>query len=52
MQEVGVVFIILIALFVVAFSLRRQRKRAAAIDLEDTSWLRREPPVVARRLDH
>ena len=45
MQEVGVVFIILIALFVVAFSLRRQRKRAAAIDLEDTSWLRREPPV-------
>ena len=42
MQEVGVLFIILIALVVVAFSLRRQRKRAAAIDLEDTSWLRRE----------
>ena len=45
MQEVGVLLIVLVALVVVAISLRRQRKRAAAIDLEDTSWLRREEPV-------
>lgn len=45
MQEVGVVLIVLVALMVVIFSLRRQRKRAAAVDLEDTSWLRRDQPV-------
>jgi hypothetical protein len=41
---VGVAFIALVVLGVVVISLRRQRKRAAALDLEDTSWLRRSPP--------
>ena len=40
---VGVAFIALVVLGVVVISLRRQRKRAAALDLEDTSWLRRSP---------
>jgi len=36
-------FIALIVIGVVVVSLRRQRKRAASLDLEDTSWLRRAP---------
>lgn len=40
---VGIAFIALVVLGVVVISLRRQRKRAASIDLEDTSWLRRAP---------
>ena len=42
---VGLAFIALVVLGVVVVSLRRQRKRAAAVDLEDTSWLRRVPVV-------
>jgi hypothetical protein len=50
---IGVAFIALVVLGVVVISLRRQRKRAAAVDLEDTSWLRRapvEPDPIAKRL--
>jgi hypothetical protein len=43
MEGVGVAIIALVVLGVVVVSLRRQRKRAAAVDLEDTSWLRRAP---------
>lgn len=39
----GIAFIALVVIAVVVVSLRRQRKRAAAVDLEDTSWLRRAP---------
>ncbi|HLF61111.1 MAG TPA: hypothetical protein VI980_08040 [Acidimicrobiia bacterium] len=49
---IGVAFIALVVLGVVVVSLRRQRKRAASIDLEDTSWLRREavePDPITRR---
>lgn len=37
---IGLVIVALIVLAVVATSLRRQRKRAAGLDLEDKSWLR------------
>ncbi|HET7847283.1 MAG TPA: hypothetical protein VFL72_07290 [Acidimicrobiia bacterium] len=50
---IGVAFIGLVVLGVVVIILRRQRKRAAAVDLEDTSWLRRapvEPDPIAKRL--
>lgn len=50
MEGIGVAFIAILALAVVAVSLARQRKRAAAVDLEDTSWLRPqvvEEPTVA-----
>ena len=50
---IGVAFIAFIVLGVVVISLRRQRKRAAAVDLEDTSWLRRapvEPEPITKRL--
>lgn len=40
MEGVLVAFIALVALLVVALALSRQRKRAAEMDLEDTSWLR------------
>ncbi|MGH8913519.1 MAG: hypothetical protein ACRDZM_03290, partial [Acidimicrobiia bacterium] len=40
---VGLVFVALIVLAVIAIALRRQRKRAASIDLEDKSWLRANP---------
>jgi hypothetical protein len=40
MEGVGLAFIALAVLVVVATSLRRQRKRAASIDLDDKSWLR------------
>jgi hypothetical protein len=53
MEGVGVAIIAFVVLGVVVVSLRRQRKRAAAIDLEDTSWLRRapvEPDPIAKRL--
>ncbi|MGH8913301.1 MAG: hypothetical protein ACRDZM_02150, partial [Acidimicrobiia bacterium] len=44
MEGVGLVFVALIVLAVIATALRRQRKRAASIDLEDKSWLRASPP--------
>ena len=50
---IGIAFIAFIVLGVVVVSLRRQRKRAAAVDLEDTSWLRRapvEPEPITKRL--
>jgi hypothetical protein len=42
MEGVGLAFVALIVLVVIAVSLRRQRRRAASIDLEDKSWLRAE----------
>ncbi|MEX1126373.1 MAG: hypothetical protein WD895_00835 [Acidimicrobiia bacterium] len=52
MEGVGLAFIAFVVLVVVVVSLRRQRKRAAAVDLEDTSWLRPtpvEPDPISRR---
>jgi len=43
---IGLVIVALIVLAVIATSLRRQRKRAASIDLDDKSWLRASAPVV------
>ena len=37
---IGLVVVALIILAVIATSLRRQRRRAASVDLEDKSWLR------------
>jgi hypothetical protein len=53
MEGVGAAIIAIVVLAVVVVSLRRQRKRAAAVDLEDTSWLRRapnEPEPLSKRL--
>jgi len=44
MEGVGLAFVALIVLAVIATSLRRQRKRAAGLDLDDKSWLRATPP--------
>jgi hypothetical protein len=40
LEGFGVALIALAALAAIAVALSRQRKRAAAVDLEDTSWLR------------
>lgn len=45
MEGVGVAILALIVLAVIATSLRRQRKRAASVDLDDTSWLRASAPA-------
>ena len=45
MEGVGLAFIVVIVLFVIGFSLYRQRQRAANIDLEDKSWLRTAPAL-------
>jgi hypothetical protein len=44
METAGLVFVALVVLAVIAVSLRRQRKRAAEIDLDDKSWLRARSP--------
>lgn len=44
METAGLVFVALVVLAVIAMSLRRQRKRAAEIDLDDKSWLRAGSP--------
>jgi hypothetical protein len=44
MEAAGLVFVALVVLAVIAVSLRRQRKRAAEIDLDDKSWLRARSP--------
>ena len=46
MEGVAVTIIALVVLAVIAASLRRQRKRAAAMDLDDKSWLRATPVEV------
>ncbi|MGH8872773.1 MAG: hypothetical protein ACRDWS_12430 [Acidimicrobiia bacterium] len=46
MEGVGLAIVALIVLAVIATSLRRQRKRAAAVDLDDKSWLRTSLPEV------
>ena len=46
MEGVGFGIVALIVLAVVATSLRRQRKRAAGVDLDDKSWLRASTPEV------
>ncbi|HEY4606512.1 MAG TPA: hypothetical protein VIH55_02600 [Acidimicrobiia bacterium] len=43
MEGVGLALVALIVLAVIATSLRRQRKRAAGVDLDDKSWLRAAP---------
>lgn len=43
MESVVLAFAVVIALVVIATSLRRQRKRAASVDLDDKSWLRVKP---------
>jgi hypothetical protein len=42
--EIGWTLIILAAVLILVDSLRRQRKRAADVDLEDRSWLRAQIP--------
>ena len=44
METAGLVIVALVVLAVIAVSLRRQRKRAAEIDLDDKSWLRAGSP--------
>jgi hypothetical protein len=44
MEGVGLAFVALVVLLAVATSLRRQRKRAAEVDLSDKSWLRASSP--------
>jgi hypothetical protein len=51
-EGIGLGFIVVVALVVIAVALFRQRKRAKEIDLEDKSWLRHEseePEAIARR---
>jgi hypothetical protein len=43
MEGVGLALFALVVVGVLAVALRRQRKRAASIDLEDKSWLRATP---------
>jgi hypothetical protein len=43
MEGVGLALFALVVVAVLAVALRRQRKRAASIDLEDKSWLRATP---------
>jgi hypothetical protein len=45
MESVGLAIVALIVLAVIATGLRRQRKRAAEMDLDDKSWLRASSPV-------
>jgi len=45
MESVGLTIVALIVLAVIATGLRRQRKRAAEVDLEDKSWLRASSPA-------
>jgi hypothetical protein len=43
MEGVGLALFALVVVGVLAVALRRQRKRAASVDLEDKSWLRAAP---------
>jgi hypothetical protein len=43
-ESIGLVFVAVVVLAVVATFLQRQRKRAAGVDLEDKSWLRAGSP--------
>jgi hypothetical protein len=44
MEGVGLAIVALVVLAVIATSLRRQRRRAAEVDLDDKSWLRAGSP--------
>lgn len=46
MEGVGIAIVALVVLAVIATSLRRQRKRAASVDLDDKSWLRASAPEI------